>query len=56
MNEGTSVPETLDTSATVQKIVKLVKENQLATAVILFASWQLGLFVSAYDYVQGGVC
>lgn len=48
----TSIPEEL---APFAKIALLIKENQLATALILFAAWQAGLFIEAAVAVQG-VC
>lgn len=41
--------------APLAKIILLIKENQLATAAILFAAWQAGLFIEAAIAVQG-VC
>jgi len=38
------------------QLVALVKENQLVTALVLFALWQSGALLSAYGYVQGGMC
>lgn len=37
------------------RLLFLVKENQLATAAILFFAWQAGLFMEAWFVVQG-VC
>jgi hypothetical protein len=48
----TSIPEDL---APLVKIGLLIKENQLATALLLFAAWQAGLFIEAAVAVQG-VC
>lgn len=48
----TSISEDL---APLAKIFLLIKENQLATAAILFAAWQAGLFIEAAIAVQG-VC
>lgn len=40
---------------TMARLLLLVKENQLATAAILFAAWQAGLFIEAWYTIQG-VC
>jgi len=37
------------------QILKLVKENQLITAVVVFVLWQAGALQSAVNLV-GGVC
>ena len=52
-----SVPDTSTSEdlAPVAKILLLIKENQLATALLLFAAWQAGLFIEAAVAVQG-VC
>lgn len=42
-------------SAKMAQIVKLVKDNQLATAALLFIAWQIGFFAEAAAYA-GGVC
>lgn len=42
-------------SAKVAQLMQLVKDNQLATAAVLFILWQAGAFVEAAAYV-GGVC
>ena len=42
-------------AAKMAQIVKLVKENQLLTAALLFIAWQLG-FVAEAAAVAGGVC
>lgn len=56
MNDPAKTVETVDELATAQKLVKLVKENQLVTALILFALWQVGALASATEYLQGGLC
>ena len=38
------------------QLLALVKDNQLVTALVLFALWQSGALLSAYGYVQGGMC
>lgn len=43
----------LTSAMTMARLLLLVKENQLATAVILFAAWQAGLFVEAWMTIQG---
>lgn len=50
------MPKDLVTSAKAAQIISLIKENQLMTALVCFVLWQAGAFVSAYSYVQGGVC
>ena len=42
-------------SLKVAQIMQLVKDNQLATAAILFILWQAGAIAQAASYV-GGVC
>jgi len=37
------------------RLLLLIKENQLATAAILFFAWQAGVFMEAWFVVQG-VC
>ncbi len=52
-------PEVVDKAIDVTRyaqLVALVKENQLVTALVLFALWQSGALLSAYGYVQGGMC
>jgi predicted MFS family arabinose efflux permease len=51
--------ETIEKTAAAVKtaqIMQLIKDNQLMTALCLFVLWQAGAFVSAYSYVQGGMC
>ncbi len=48
--------EKIASAARAAQIVALVKENQLVTALCLFVLWQTGAFLSAYSYVQGGMC
>lgn len=43
----------LTSAMTIARLLLLVKENQLATAVILFAAWQAGLFFEAWYTIQG---
>lgn len=43
----------LTSAMTMARLLLLVKENQLATAVILFAAWQAGLFFEAWYTIQG---
>lgn len=38
--------------STYTRLLILVKENQLATAVMLFAAWQAGVFLEAWIAVQ----
>ena len=40
---------------TIARLLLLVKENQLTTAVILFAAWQAGIFFEIWYTIQG-VC
>lgn len=37
------------------RLLLLVKENQLATAAVLFFAWQAGIFMEAWFVIQG-VC
>ena len=37
------------------RLLLLIKENQLATAAVLFFAWQAGIFMEAWFVVQG-VC
>lgn len=53
---GTEVAEKALESAKVAQILQLVRDNQLMTALVLFLLWQGGAFLSAYSYVQGGMC
>lgn len=53
---GTEVAEKALETAKVAQLVQLVRENQLTTALVLFLLWQGGAFLSAYSYVQGGMC
>lgn len=50
------VATTVDEVSQVNQIIQLVKENKVATAVMLFFAWQTGLLLSAYEYAHGGVC
>ncbi len=57
------VPKEVATAATaavdaakMAQIMHFIKENQLITALGLFCLWQTGAFLSAYSYVQGGMC
>ncbi len=52
-----SIPVTSDVSELTQvaRVLLLIKENQLATAAILFFAWQAGIFMEAWFVVQG-VC
>ena len=49
--ESSMVPSAM----TMARLLLLVKENQLATAAILFAAWQAGMFLEAWYAIQG-VC
>ncbi len=53
---GPDVAEKALTAAKAAQLVQLIKDNQLMTALGLFILWQAGAFVSAYSYVQGGMC
>lgn len=49
-----SAGESPVTSAmTMARLLLLVKENQLATAIVLFAAWQAGVFMEAWMTIQG---
>ena len=50
------VAEKALTAARAAQLGQLIKDNQLMTALGLFILWQAGAFVSAYSYVQGGMC
>lgn len=51
------IPDTVTSNVSeatqVARLLLLVKENQLATAVVLFFAWQAGLFVEAWFAIQG---
>lgn len=38
------------------QIAAFVRENQILTAVVLFALWQAGIFFTAIDHAQGAIC
>jgi hypothetical protein len=38
---------------TMARLLLLVKENQLATAAVLFCAWQAGVFLEAWMAIQG---
>ena len=52
----TETTEKIATAARAAQIANLVRDNQLTTALVLFLLWQGGAFISAYSYVQGGMC
>lgn len=47
--------QVIPSAMTMARLLLLVKENQLATAAILFCAWQAGLFIEAWYTIQG-VC
>lgn len=49
------VEQALDATKWAQ-IVTLVRENQLATAAVLFILWQTGAFLTLYSEVGGAMC
>lgn len=49
-------PETVVEATRAAQMIALVKENQLVTALVLFALWQAGAFISASQYVSGVMC
>lgn len=53
--ESQTASKVLDATKAAQ-IIALVKENQLVTALCLFVLWQTGALISAFGYVQGGMC
>lgn len=55
---GTNLPDPKQVidAAKMAKIVALVKENQLLTALVLFVLWQAGAFLQAYEYSAGVMC
>lgn len=58
MTSGSNLPDpkqVLD-AAKFAKVVALVKENQLLTALALFVLWQAGAFLQAYEYSTGVMC
>jgi hypothetical protein len=55
MSKIPGVPEQVVTSAKLAQIIQLVKDNQLATAALIFIAWQLGVIADATSYV-GGMC
>ena len=48
--------ETVADATRAAQVIALVKENQLVTALVLFALWQAGAFISAQQYVSGVMC
>lgn len=42
-------------SVKLAQILNLIRNNQLATAVLIFIAWQLGVIADATSYV-GGIC
>jgi hypothetical protein len=57
MTRGTTeVVEKAVTAAKAAQIAQLIKDNQMLTAACLFILWQAGAFMSAYGYIQGGMC
>ena len=54
--EVTTAVATAADAAKMAQIMHFIKENQLLTALGLFCLWQTGAFLSAYSYVQGGMC
>lgn len=53
MNPESKPAETVLTAFKISQLVSLVKENQLITALVLFALWQAGAFVTVADTVGG---
>ena len=49
-------PKQVLDAAKLAKVVALVKENQLLTALVLFVLWQAGAFLQAYEYSTGVMC
>jgi len=52
-SDGSAGESPVSSAMTIARLLLLVKENQLATAVILFAAWQAGVFVEAWMTIQG---
>lgn len=53
--KGASIADTSDVLEATQlaRVLLLIKENQLATAAVLFFAWQAGIFIEAWSTVQG---
>ena len=53
--KGAPIPDTSDVLEVTQvaRVLLLIKENQLATAAVLFFAWQAGVFIEAWAAVQG---
>lgn len=52
-------PEPVKSAITVARaaqIMQLIKDNQLATAAVLFILWQSGALLSAYSTAGGAIC
>ena len=49
------VEEVMDATRWAQ-LAALVRENQLATAAVLFVLWQTGAFLTLYSEVGGAMC
>ena len=51
--DGSAGESPVTSAMTMARLLLLVKENQLATAVVLFAAWQAGVFIEAWYTIQG---
>lgn len=52
-NSQIDITSTASDATQVARLLLLIKENQLATAVVLFFAWQAGLFIEAWMAIQG---
>lgn len=55
--KGAAIADSSDVLEVTQvaRVLLLIKENQLATAAVLFFAWQAGIFIEAWATIQG-VC
>lgn len=53
--KGAPIADTSDALEVTQvaRVLLLIKENQLATAAVLFFAWQAGVFIEAWATIQG---
>jgi hypothetical protein len=57
MSKSPIPPQVSDVASAAKfaQIIQLIKDNQLATAALLFVAWQIGFFAEAASYA-GGIC
>lgn len=51
--DGSAGESSVTSAMTMARLLLLVKENQLATAAVLFCAWQAGIFMEAWLTIQG---